>query len=54
MSGSDSDNQFLLVPADKAGNNIVCKAHYMNCILEELGFKSASGNPTYTQSSLSK
>lgn len=33
---------------------IKCKAYYVNCILEELGFNSASDNPTYTHSSLSK
>lgn len=39
-------DQYVLVPADKAENNIVffCKSHYINCILEELGFISASGN----------
>lgn len=27
-------DQFVLVPAEKAGNNVVfvCKAHYINCI----------------------
>lgn len=31
-------DQFVLVPADKAGNTVafVCKAHDLNCILEEL------------------
>lgn len=33
----------LLVPADKAGNNIVSVCN-INCILDELGFHSASGN----------
>ena len=49
-------DHYVLVPADKAGNNIVfvCKAHYINCILEELGFNSSTGNPTYTHSSLSQ
>lgn len=48
-------DQFVLVPADKTGNNIVfvCKVHYIN-VLQELGFNSASGNTTYTQNSLSK
>ena len=38
--------KFVLVPADKACNNIVfvCKAH-----LNELGINSTFGNPTYTQ-----
>lgn len=28
-------NQFVLVPADKAGNNdvFICKVHYIKCIL---------------------
>lgn len=41
---------------DKAGNNnvFVCKVHYINCKLEELGFNSASGSTTYILSSLSK
>lgn len=33
----------LLVPADKAGKNIVSVCN-INCILDELGFHSASGN----------
>lgn len=39
-------DQFVMVPTEKARNNIVfvCKSHYINCILEELGFISASGN----------
>jgi hypothetical protein len=45
-----------LVPADKACNNIVfvCKAHYDNCILHELGINSTFGNPIYTPTALSK
>jgi hypothetical protein len=48
--------EFVLVPADKACNNIVfvCKAHYNKCILNELGINSTFGNPTYTPSTLSK
>lgn len=36
-------DQYVLVPADKAENNsvIVCKTHYINGILEELGFNFA-------------
>ena len=47
---------FVLVPADKASNNIVfvCKSHYYTCLLNELGFTSTSGNPTYTPSNLTK
>lgn len=49
-------DQYVLVPADKASNNIffVCKAHYINSIFKELGFDSTHGNPTYTRSSISK
>ena len=48
--------EYVLVPADKACNNIVfvCKAHYYNCILTELGINSTSGNRTYTPTSFSK
>lgn len=49
-------DQFVLVPAYKAGNNIVfmCKVHFVNCILEELGINSVIDNPTYPKSSLFK
>jgi hypothetical protein len=44
-----------LVRADKASNNVfVCKAHYYNCIVNELGINSTFGNPTYTLIALSK
>jgi hypothetical protein len=48
--------EFGLVTADKAGNNIVfvCKAHYYNCFLNELCINSTFGNPTYTSAALSK
>ena len=36
-------------PADKASNNIVfvCKTHYINCLIEELGMSTTTGNPIY-------
>jgi hypothetical protein len=48
--------EIVLVPADKAGNNIlfVCKAHYYKCILNELGIISTFGNPNYTPTALFK
>lgn len=51
-----SRDQFVLVPVDKAWNNIVFvfKALYIKCILEELGFNLAGSNSTYTHSSFSK
>jgi hypothetical protein len=46
----------VLVPADKASNNIVfvCKNYYYECLLNELGFTSTSGNPTYKRTNLTK
>jgi hypothetical protein len=48
--------EFVLVPADKACNNIVfvCKAHYYNCVLNELGINYTFDNSTYTPTALSK
>ena len=41
--------KFVVVPADKASNNIVfvCKTHCINCLMEELGMSTMIGNPTY-------
>jgi hypothetical protein len=49
-------DNFVLVPADKASNNIVfvCKNYYYECLLNELGFTYISGNPTYTRTNLTK
>ena len=40
---------FVIVPADKASNNytFVCKRHYVDIWIEELGLHSVPGNPTY-------
>ena len=40
---------FVIVPADKASNNytFVCKKHYVDILIEELGLHSLPGNPTY-------
>jgi hypothetical protein len=48
--------EYVLVLADKACNNIVfvCKAHYYQCIINELGINSPNGNRTYTLSTFSK
>jgi hypothetical protein len=32
----------------------VCKNYYYECLLNELGFTSTSGNPTYTPTNLTK
>ena len=49
-------DNFVLVPADKASNNIVvvCKKYYYECLLNELGFIPSSGNLTYTRTNLTK
>ena len=31
-----------------------CKTHYINCLIKELGINSATGNPTYTRTDLTK
>lgn len=48
-------NQYVLDPADKAGNNIVFILYGTSyCILKDLSFNSTLDNPTYTHSSLSR
>jgi hypothetical protein len=48
--------EYVLVTAYKASNNIVfvCKAHYYQCIINELHIDSAIGNRTCTPTSFSK
>ena len=40
---------FVIVPADEASNNytFVCKRHYVDILIEELGLHSLPENPTY-------
>ena len=49
-------NKYVIVPADKAPNNIVfvCKNHYIQCLLSELGINTHLPNNTYTPVTLSK
>ena len=46
----------ISVSADKAPNNIVfvCKSHYVDCLIKELGIDNSLGNPTYTPMILTK
>ena len=39
-----------------APNNIVfvCKSHYIDCLIKELGIDNLLGNPTYTPTTLTK
>ena len=48
--------KYVVVPADKAPNNIVfvCRNYYIKCLVKELGIDSSTGNPTYTPTSLTK
>ena len=47
--------KLVVVPADKASNNtvFVCK-HTINCLTEELGMSTMTGNPTYNLTAMSK
>ena len=49
-------DKYVVVPADKAPNNIVfiCKRYYIQCLIDELGIDSSLGNPTYEATTLSK
>jgi len=53
---TDLHNKYVVVPADKASNNIVfvCNTYYIDCLVKELGINNNTGNPTYTPTSLSK
>ena len=47
---------YVIVSADKAPNNIgfVCKSHYIDCLIKELGINNSLGNPIYTPTTLTK
>ena len=53
---AEIDEKFVVVPADKASNNIVfvCKTHYINCLMEELVTSTMTGNPTDKLTVMSK
>ena len=54
---SSLHEKYVIVPADKASNNIifVCKAHYLNCIIKEFGIDSNTpGNATYKRTTFDK
>jgi hypothetical protein len=40
--------KYVIVSADKAPNNIVfvCKSHYIDCLIKELGIDNSLGNHT--------
>jgi hypothetical protein len=43
-------DKYIIVSVDKAPNNIVfvCKSHYIDCLIKELGIDNSLDNPTYT------
>ena len=49
-------NEYVVVPADKAPNNIICicKKHYVECLIQELGIDGSDGSPTYTALTFTK
>jgi hypothetical protein len=53
---SDLHEVYDVVLADKAPNTIVfvCKWHYTDCLIKELGIDHSLGNPTYTPTTITK
>ena len=53
---SSLHEKYVVVPADKASNNIVfiCKSYYYMCLIKELGLGEITGNPTYRQSTFDR
>ena len=49
-------DKHVIVSVDKTPNNIVCvcKSHYIDCLIKELGIDNSLGNPTYTLRALTK
>ena len=57
QSLSCHSSNLLIIPADKASNNIVCvcKSYYFECLIKELGINSnTSSNTTYKPTSFDK
>ena len=48
--------KYVIVSANKAPKNIVfmCKSHYIDILIKELGIDNSLGNPTYTPTTLAK
>ena len=49
-------DNFVIIPADKASNNytFLCKRHYVDILIEELGPHSLPGNPKYNLTGFSE
>ena len=53
---SSLHDKYVVVPADKAANNVVfvCKSYYYQCLVRELGIGETNVNSTYERTTLSK
>ena len=49
-------DKYIIVYSNKTDNNIafVCKSHYVDCLINEIGIDNSLGNPTYTSTTLTK
>jgi hypothetical protein len=49
-------DKYIIVSADKAPSVIVfvCKSHYVDCLIKELGIDNSLDNPTYTPKTMRK
>ena len=49
-------DKYVVVSTDKTPNNIVfvCKTHYINCLINELGIDNSLGNSTYSLTTITK
>ena len=49
-------DKYFIFSADKSPNDIVsvCKNHYIDCFIKELGIDNSPGNPTHTPTTLTK
>jgi len=45
-------DKYVIVSADNIV--FVCKSHYIDCLIKELGIDNSLGNPTYTPPTLTK
>ena len=52
----DLHNRYVIVPADKASNNVVfvCKTYYFECLQRELGLDDSISKSTYQRTAISK
>jgi hypothetical protein len=49
-------DKYISVYSNKTHNNIafVCKSHYVDCLINEIGIDNSLGNPTYTPTTHTK